>query len=192
MTQQLNTELGKSYWDSNGVYQKEFDEFYNKLVPLSGASLTLNGELIRSISRLFYEYCNNGNCNACEVKWGEEEYNCVSCNGSGEIHNNDEDNNEIIVDCDTCYGSGKESEEVIESISVSFMYAQFLKLIKKSIPNSENQVNIISEFIQENHYSSKDQFSDKNMGIYNSLCDLVIYYVINNEDKELPSWYNKD
>lgn len=192
MTQQLNTELGKSYWNSNGVYQKEFDEFYEKLVPSSGASKTLNGELIRSISRLFYEYCNNGNCNACEQKWGEEEYTCGACNGSGEMHDDDEEGNEITVDCDTCYGSGKETEEVIESTSVSPMYAQFLELIEKSVPNTENQVKQVSEFIEANHYSSKNQFSDSNMEIYNRLCDRVIHYVINNEDKELPSWYNED
>ena len=32
----------------------------------SGSSQTLNGEVVRAINRLYYEFCNNGNCNAVE------------------------------------------------------------------------------------------------------------------------------
>ena len=72
------TELGKSYWNSNGAYQAEYDKLYGELVPASGSAETLKGELIRAISRLVYEHCNNGNCNAREVdnpySWDDEGY----------------------------------------------------------------------------------------------------------------------
>lgn len=171
------TELGKSYWNSNGAFQKEYDELYEKHVPSSGAATTLNGELIRATSRLFYEYCNNGNCNACEQKWGEEERECHSCNGDDE-------------DCEECYGSGYTTEEVIESTSVSPMYSQFLELIKKSVSSTKEDVGKVEKFIEDNN--SSNQFSDENMKLYNDLTDKVIYYVLTNEDKDLPDWYEKD
>ena len=185
-----STELGKSYWNETGTFQKEYDELYKKHVPNSGASNTLNGELIRAISRLFYEYCNNGNCNACEQKWGEEEYTCGCCNGSGTMMSEDE--NEIEVDCDECYGSGYETEEVIESTSVAPMYAQFLELIEKSVPSAKEDVTKVENFIEADLYNSSNQFSDENMKIYNDLCDKVIFHVLTNEDKEIPTWYEKD
>ena len=71
------SEAGKNYWNSNGAYQEEYDKLYTELVPNSGSAETLKGELIRAISRLVYEHCNNGNCNACEsdstYDWDEDE-----------------------------------------------------------------------------------------------------------------------
>ena len=61
----LQTESGKTYWSEQGIYQEEYNKLYEKLVPSSGSAKTLNGELIRAISRLSYDYFNNGNCNAC-------------------------------------------------------------------------------------------------------------------------------
>ena len=58
------TPAGQHYWDNKGAMQTEFDSLYEKLVPSSGNAASLNGELIRAISRLHYEYYNNGNCNA--------------------------------------------------------------------------------------------------------------------------------
>lgn len=63
-----------SYWDNNGAYQKQGDKLYKKLVPAEGAAKTLHGELIRGINRLFYEYCNNGNCNAIINDFEEIDY----------------------------------------------------------------------------------------------------------------------
>jgi hypothetical protein len=72
-----------SYWDGNGKYQKEYDRLWKELVPASGEAETEEGELIRAVGRLFYEYCNNGNCNAAE----REQESCDYCYGSGEIEN---------------------------------------------------------------------------------------------------------
>lgn len=58
------TPLGKSYWNNEGAYEKEANELYNELVPPMGEAETVNGELVRIVNRLYYEYCNNGNMNA--------------------------------------------------------------------------------------------------------------------------------
>ena len=58
-----NSLKGKSYWNSEGAYQKEYDQLYKELVPDFGEAETSDGELLRSITRLYYDYCNNGNGN---------------------------------------------------------------------------------------------------------------------------------
>ena len=61
------TPIGKTYWNDEGVYQTEFDELYKYLVPNCGDAPTIQGELLRVISRLNYDYFNNGNCNVQDV-----------------------------------------------------------------------------------------------------------------------------
>ena len=68
-----NTLKGKSYWNSEGAYQKEYDQLYKELVPGFGEAETSDGELLRSITRLYYDYCNNGNGNVFTESWGEVE-----------------------------------------------------------------------------------------------------------------------
>lgn len=55
-----------TYWNGKGANQQEFIRLSNKFMETSGSSQTLNGEVIRAINRLYYEFCNNGNCNAVE------------------------------------------------------------------------------------------------------------------------------
>ena len=64
------TPEGQSYWNNNGAYQEEHDRLWEELVPASGSAPTIHGELIRAVGRLFYEFCNNGNCNSIEVETG--------------------------------------------------------------------------------------------------------------------------
>ena len=46
------TPKGKSYWDNSGVYQKEYDALYERLVPAQGEANSVHGEMIRSISKI--------------------------------------------------------------------------------------------------------------------------------------------
>ncbi|HEC86934.1 MAG TPA: hypothetical protein ENI49_03585 [Thermoplasmatales archaeon] len=55
--------MKKTYWESNGKYQKEYDKLYKKLVPDSGKAKTTDGELLRCMTRIYYEAYNNGWCN---------------------------------------------------------------------------------------------------------------------------------
>lgn len=74
MTQIMDkcTEKGKHYWNNEGVYDKEFTQLTEELVPAVGRAKNLRGELVRAANRLYYEYCNNGNCNAAEPVYFEE------------------------------------------------------------------------------------------------------------------------
>ena len=62
---------GKSYWDGSGAYQKEFEKLEEELIPASGPADTVHGKMLRAISRLYYDFCNNGNGNVFEESWGE-------------------------------------------------------------------------------------------------------------------------
>lgn len=50
----------KSYWIGTGKYQDLYNDFYDYFVPTEGESNDKYGELLRSISRITYDYYNNG------------------------------------------------------------------------------------------------------------------------------------
>lgn len=41
-------------------------QLWDKYVPAKGGADTIEGECIRAVGRLYYEWCNNGNCNAMD------------------------------------------------------------------------------------------------------------------------------
>ena len=51
------------YWDESSKYFPEYESYYNELVPPIGAANTLQGETLRNMSRIMYDYYNNGFCN---------------------------------------------------------------------------------------------------------------------------------
>lgn len=181
------TESGKSYWNHTGAYQPEYNRLYVDLVPSSGCSETLNGELVRAISRLSYEFYNNGNCNACEQEWGIEREHCYDCGGSGESSNCGEECEEEV--CEECCGSGTTEEDVVVNVTVNDFYGALLNLIDDNIKGIENETEGVREIIIGDLYNSKDQFNETNQDKYNLLFDKVVHYVLNSEDKELSSEY---
>ena len=96
------TKEGNSYWYENGAYQKEYASLWDELVPSQGEAKTVHGELLRSVSRLQYDYCNNGNCNIIETETYTEYYACHSCDGEGEVDNGYLDEDEALEMCDEC------------------------------------------------------------------------------------------
>lgn len=48
------------YWSSKGKYQKDYNKFWDELIPGQGNAETVQGELLRNISRLAYDRYNNG------------------------------------------------------------------------------------------------------------------------------------
>lgn len=185
------TQLGENYWsDGNTAYKEEYKALYEKFVPASGAAKTLHGELIRGCSRLYYEYCNNGNCNACNVDYEDVEYSCSSCNGTGETDDGEE--------CGDCYGSGFYHEEEMGDVAVTPFYAQFLTLIngelaKNYSPQIAVQITNGIEHIIENHpYHDGTYFNDLWMAAYDKMVDYVVAMIIATEDAPLPEWYEVD
>lgn len=49
-----------SYWNNNGKYQEIYDRLWSELVPSSGPSQFVEGENLRAISKIYWDYCNNG------------------------------------------------------------------------------------------------------------------------------------
>lgn len=52
-----------NYWNTQGQFQTEFDQFSQELMPAMGAAESLAGELVRAANRLYYDAFNNGFCN---------------------------------------------------------------------------------------------------------------------------------
>ena len=75
---------------------------------------------------LYYDYCNNGNINAVDTEWENEEYPCYSCNGEGET----------------------EDEEYNDDTEESFLFN-----VKESNPNNQRktlQIDLANEGVENN------------------------------------------
>lgn len=161
-----------SYWNHNGAYQTEGDALYEKLVPARGAAETVHGELIRGINRLTYEYLNNGNCNACLD-------NSPYCDDDEEYG--------------TCLGD-------VRDVEVDPYYAKFLNLMRTELPRKiderevEQLIDAVEEIILSGAYNPPCSIymSKKNVNVYSRMCDVVIWYVLNTSDAELPASYDRN
>lgn len=71
-----------AYWNHSGRYQKEYEELSGKLVPAAGMCETVEGELLRAISKIYYDYFNNGFGNNWSGAWKflENFSNVLNCN----------------------------------------------------------------------------------------------------------------
>ena len=58
-----NTLKVGSYWDNEGKYQAEYNQAWKQLIPASGEADDGWPEALRAISRIGYDYYNNGFCN---------------------------------------------------------------------------------------------------------------------------------
>ena len=167
------TELGNSYWGNNGVYQKQYDELYEKLVPLSGEAETIHGEMIRAVSRLYYDFCNNGNCNVLEY----EQDTCQECGGSGYVDNDDEDG---IEDCYWCDGQGTEEGDIV----IDDYYQEMIDFLEDNMVNTKS-LDVLIDFLEDKSYGyGKYTFNDKEMKIYNDLVDAVMYQILTTENEK--------
>lgn len=182
----LSTEDGKSYWNSNGAYQKEFDELYDKLVPAQGEADTVHGEMLRAASRLFYDFCNNGNCNVIDVKTETEtEYTtCHNCNGSGEVYTDDDE--EESETCPECRGSGEieEEVEVDGEIEIDGYYQKMIDVIEENLINKKPLQKLIDFLMDKSRGYSRYKFNNEEMRIYNDLTDEIVYQVLTTENKK--------
>jgi hypothetical protein len=56
-------DLRKRYWDNEGPRQALYDSLYKIYVPTEGEAPTKEGEVIRCVSRLYYDLFTNGGGN---------------------------------------------------------------------------------------------------------------------------------
>lgn len=200
--EKLTTESGKSYWNNNGVYQEQYDKLYESLVPSSGESDTVHGEMLRAVSRLFYDYCNNGNCNIRDVQQDccpdcggsgfEEPDDCYHCEGSGEIYEDDDE--EELVTCDSCDGSGEEEPRdcsycggdcyVDSEVKIDSYYESMLTVLHNSMIE-HRLVDEVEDFITREDLGYGDYtFDDSEMKVYNNLVDAVMYQILTTKNEK--------
>lgn len=184
------TEISKHYWNNEGVYDKEFTQMTEELMKPKGRGDNLRAEVVRAANRLYYEYCNNGNCNAVHVEYGDEvEVTCSCCGGSGYLGDDEDDT------CDECDGSGVVYEEGENEYSVDEYWDNFIRLIQETINTEEafKAMEDIRSFIEDNCYSEPRDwyFNDNNMHKYDLMIDLVYEWAVEHADdnREIPSWY---
>ena len=75
-----------AYWDNEGKYQEQYNRAWKQLIPASGEAEDGLPEALRAISRIGYDYYNNGFCNLWQGwedidDYGDEVmvYNMDSC-----------------------------------------------------------------------------------------------------------------
>ena len=66
-----NVDTSKTYWDNEGKYQEQYNAAWKALIPMSGEAKDGWPEALRAISRIGYDYYNNGFCNLWRA---DEEY----------------------------------------------------------------------------------------------------------------------
>ena len=155
------TSLENSYWNHTGAYQEEGERLFEEMVPSMGAASTLNGELIRGINRLTYEYLNNGNCNAAVAHYESEH---------------------------AYFGE------------INPFYEKFITLIEDALCEKINSKEVhavitrIRAIIEDGAYnpSCREYFSKANVNVYSRMADMVIWYVLNTEDTDLPNGYDRN
>ena len=52
--------MEQNYWNRSGLYQEQYNKFYDELIPASGKCDTREGEMLRAFSRLYCRYFNDG------------------------------------------------------------------------------------------------------------------------------------
>lgn len=193
----FTTEVGKSYWNRNGKYQADYDKLYDTLVPASGMTDTLFGEVVRAVSRLSYEYYNNGNGNACERNEIEGEWvECPYCHGSGTCEDDVEE-----YECPECGGEGGYYEEGEWEKEINPFFGKFIRLLREffevEMPKASRLMDEIENIILKDDYT----FSVEEEYPYVLMTDVVIYIIRSKAYKlewaierspEIPEWYKRE
>lgn len=159
------TEEGKSYWENNGAYQKEYDELFKTLVPETGSAETIAGEMVRGVSRLYYDYFNNGNGNVVKAEYDDE-----GCTIRAYIHPFYDRFFKLLKDVYTEI-HGIEGEE-------------------ENMENAFKNIREIEDIIIDCGYD-EHSFSSKSEIDYNHMVDYCIYVVKTYPDKVIGNLHEK-
>ena len=180
--EKLTTELGKSYWGQDASYSEQYKELYDKLIPSRGEAETQHGEMLRCISRLIYDYNNNGNCNVLNTNYLTEMNDtfCFECNGTGQFFDGEDEE-----ECENCCGDGyiEEDEEVVESIVIDPYYQDMIDYLKDNVNNSKN-IKLLQNFLMSDEYDIGYDFNDKHSNIYDLVMDDIMYQILTTKNKK--------
>ena len=65
-----------TYWNREGKYQEQYDRAWKQLIPFEGEADDGLPEALRAISRIGYDYFNNGFCNLWQSSEAYDEDGC--------------------------------------------------------------------------------------------------------------------
>ena len=177
MTKIMLSNKNQSYWNNNGLYQETYHKLYEELVPDRGCAETLAGEMLRASSRLYHEYFNNGNMNAIDEQFID-------------------DDEEVALKIDCFY------KKFIKLLNESFamIFSEFKDESKNMREVADTVQEIESIILSCNPYSGcsiKEMFSDRNEAVYNHMADYTTYFVskykdfLNKKLSEVFPYYEK-
>lgn len=170
-----------SFYNQNHPLFIDYKNFRDQLVPPSDEAETLEGEVLRAIDRLYYEFTNNGNCNAAEFIESTEEVTCWSCNGLGYEGEEEEDDS-----CAECDGAGVLDEEDGE-FQIDEFYLQFINLIRKILPETEESLQGIEKVILQG-YPTNMTWEQRSAAIklYDSVMEKVVEWIDKKKGQYTP------
>lgn len=115
------------YWSKKGKFQKRYDELYETLVPSSGDAATEIGQILRFVSKIYYDIYNNGGCNL-DMQYFKDagEYLRSHCRGLNDIASElkVEDYVEKLRHFTNGNANDKENDEVVDVI-VSYVSRRY-------------------------------------------------------------------
>lgn len=158
---------GGIYWENKGVYQKELDEYSDKLIPLRGKAKTEAGELLRCATAIYHDAYNNFCGNMFDPLYITETNTYVNDDGEEEV-----EEEEVYDGCELKEDWDKENFKPLEKAFSKFgdsvtMY----KVYNLCEELFDNEMNDLSS-------SSKKTF-DKLEKYLNDMIDNVVYMIIN-------------
>ena len=166
MEQMKRTPLGETYWNNQGAYKEEMSRLTDEMMPSEGSAETLNGELIRAANRLYYDYCNNGNGNAVNVRY------------ESDWTGGDDDDEHEIRSWNPYYKKFyRLIVDTLRTVKTEFDWTGFSANMDK---------------LERMTVDYEPGFEDEDMAVYDYMVDAVVWYVLNHPDRELPASYNRD
>lgn len=179
-----HSDITQHYWSNNGAYENEYSQKYEELVPSSGEAETVHGELIRAISRFYWDYANNGNGNLLQTK----EYTCSCCGGDGyeEVQAGYDDEGEEIIetqDCSCCGGTGREDGDIF----ITEYYQKMFDFMEQFTNDPETKMKLeeLQDFLLEGN-GDNPNFSDTEMNKYDAVVDGIMYEILTTKNKPNP------
>lgn len=172
-----------SFWNENHPRQEEFKKL-EKLIPPCGEANTLHGELIRAASRLYWDYCNNGNCNVIQT----ETETCSDCNGTGEVENMDwdEETNPNVDEFEYCYDCDGSGYVPVSEKIINPYYQDMIEFLYEHLKDTSS-VHKLEEFLDKGKGYGLYEYNQEEMDVYDNLIVAVLDHAktTKNEKREI-------
>jgi hypothetical protein len=149
----------KSFYDGTHPLTAKYQELYDALVPATDEADTVEGEALRAMSRLGYEYYNNGNGNARESdRWDRPYYD----------GDDDYDDDEY----------GNPNSEINE------FYQAFIDYLYAVVPNFRSHSRAIENIIRTVPDTTYD---DAETAVYEKALEAVVIWIIAKDGRYTPA-----